>query len=77
MKTITLGGLKPRRQTLGLTQQAVADRIGVARSAIANWETGQGLPMAALLPALAVALECSIDELYQVPESGTGEEDRI
>lgn len=73
MKTITLAGLRPRREALGLTQQAVADRAGVDRSNIANWETGRSLPMAALLPALAMALECSIDELYQVPESGTGE----
>ena len=74
MKTTTLAGLAAKRAAAGLTQQALADRVGVDRPNVANWETGRSLPLAALLPALAEALGCTIDELYQVPDSGTGEE---
>lgn len=73
MKTTTkLEGLRLRRLALKLTQQQLADLLGLERSNVAAWETGRGLPSAALLPKLAEVLHCSIDELY-VPDSGTEE----
>ena len=73
MKTTPkLEGLRPRRLALGLTQQQLADALCMQRTNIAVWETGQGLPSAALLPRLAELLHCSIDELF-VPDLGTGE----
>lgn len=73
MKTTTrLEGLRPRRIAQGLTQQQLADALSLERSNVAAWETGRGLPSAALLPRLAELLHCSIDELF-VSDSGTGE----
>ena len=73
MKTTPkLEGLRPRRIAQGLTQQQLADVLELNRSTVAVWETGQGLPSAALLPRLAELLHCSIDELF-VSDSGTGE----
>lgn len=51
------------RKALGLTQQDLADRVGVTSQAVSKWETEASLPDTALLPALAKLLETSIDEL--------------
>lgn len=51
------------RRSQGLTQQQLADRIGVTNRAVSKWETGQGLPDIAVLPELAQALGCTVDEL--------------
>lgn len=75
MRTITLTGLATKRAAAGMTQQALADKLGILRSNIANWETGQSLPLAALLPALAEALGCTIDELFRAPEPAAERQD--
>ena len=51
------------RRSKGLTQQQLADRIGVTNRAVSKWETGQGLPDVAVLPELARVLGCTVDEL--------------
>lgn len=51
------------RRAHGLTQQQLAERLGVTNRAVSKWETGQGLPDIALLPALAAALDTTTDEL--------------
>lgn len=58
-----------RRKALGLTQAQLAEKIGVARSAVAMWETGAGNPRFQTLPALAKALECTMDELLEAEAS--------
>lgn len=55
------------RRRAGLSRQQLADMIGVTRQAVFNYETGVGWPSAGLLPAIAGALVCSIDELYELP----------
>ena len=51
------------RRARGLTQQQLAAELGVTNRAVSKWETGQGLPDIALLPALAAALGITVDEL--------------
>ena len=51
------------RSSKGLTQEQLASILNIDRSTIAKWETGQSLPRAELLPKLAAALGCTIDEL--------------
>ncbi len=46
-----------------LTQEEVADKIGVDRSTVAKWETGTASPRADKLPLLARILNCTVDEL--------------
>lgn len=48
----------------GLTGRQVAEALGVAPSAVSKWVSGQGVPRADKLPALADVLCCTIDELY-------------
>ncbi len=43
--------------------------LQVTQAAVANWEAGTAYPRAAQLPALAKALNCSIDELYNGEEA--------
>ena len=52
-----------RRKESGLTQQALADRLGLTNKAVSKWETGDGLPDITILPALAENLGVSVDEL--------------
>ncbi len=52
-----------RRKALGMTQQELADKTGVGRTTVTMWETGAGNPRIQVLPALAKALQCTVDEL--------------
>ena len=66
--TKRLEGLAPRRRAVGLSQQAVANALGVERATVGMWETGANWPSARVLPALADLLCCTIDDLYTAPE---------
>lgn len=55
--------ISTRRKALGLTQQALADKLHITNKAVSKWETGEGLPDIGLLKELAFVLEISIDEL--------------
>ena len=45
------------------TQDELAKRLGVERSAVAKWESGKSQPQAARLVALAEIFGCIVDEL--------------
>ncbi|MBR3235117.1 MAG: response regulator [Atopobiaceae bacterium] len=62
------------RADKGLSQQQLANRLHVTRSAVANWETGHRLPNAAMISQIARALNsdaafllAAADESYGVP----------
>lgn len=61
--------IRKLREMHTMTQQQLADSLGVARSAIANWESGIAKPRADLLPQLAALFHCTIDELFRDPET--------
>ena len=61
--------IKEAREKAGLTQQDLADELGVGQSTVAMWETQKSLPRTDKLPALAKILGCTIDELLKVEES--------
>ena len=64
--------IKELRESKGITQIQLADRMKVSRSTIANWEVGNRLPDLSMLARLAKALETEpyvlIDELSQPQE---------
>ena len=60
--------IKELRKSAGLTQSELAQKLNVSFQAVGKWERGESYPSAALLPELAKALNCSIDELYTPPE---------
>ena len=51
------------RRRAGLSQEALADRLGVSRQSVSKWETGESTPDIAKLPALAAAFGVSVDWL--------------
>ena len=55
--------ISEQRKTNNLTQQELADKIGVTRKAISRWETGRGYPDIELLPKIAEIFSITINEL--------------
>lgn len=55
--------IRSRRQELGLTQAALAERIHVSAKAVSKWERAAGMPDAAIVPALSAALGVSANSL--------------
>ena len=53
------------RKKTGLTQEDLAKTVDVKRSTVSMWESGQSMPRAELIPKLAEALGCSIDEIFE------------
>jgi len=46
------------------TMLDLAKKLGVSVPTVSRWESGEDYPAAARLPALASALDCTIDELF-------------
>ncbi|ALG47642.1 helix-turn-helix transcriptional regulator [Clostridium perfringens] len=56
--------LKISRVEKGLSQQALADLVGVSRNTISSIETGQFNPTAKLALILCIALDKKFEELF-------------
>ena len=59
-----MNALQELRKKKGLSQAQLAESLGVIQKAVSQWETGETLPTADKLPAIADALGCTIDELF-------------
>ena len=55
--------LAEQRKRRKITQQELADFIGVTKASVSKWETGQSYPDITLLPLLAAYFDLSIDDL--------------
>lgn len=51
------------RREKKITQEDLADFIGVTKAAVSKWETGQSLPDILILPQLAAYFDVTVDEL--------------
>ena len=58
--------LKPAREALGLTQAALAERVGVSRKTINTVENGVFVPSTLLALKLAAALGRPVEALFRV-----------
>ena len=65
--------LKKRREELGLSRSELADRLGVSRSAVGNYETGVSAPKEEVLLRLFDALHVEPNYLYRDAYRGGGE----
>jgi transcriptional regulator with XRE-family HTH domain len=65
--------IKKARKECGLSQEQLAEKLSLSRSAIAKWEAGNGLPDVDNLKALAQLLGVSVDYLLD----DTGEMDEL
>ena len=56
--------IREMRKGKSLTQDALAQAVGVSVQAVSKWETSQSLPDITLLPAIADFFEISMDTLF-------------
>lgn len=64
MNTLRLAeNISRLRKEKKITQDTLADFIGVTKASVSKWETGQCLPDILLLPELASFFDVSVDEL--------------
>ncbi len=59
------GNLYRARKSRGLSQEAVAEKLGVSRQTISKWETDETLPDIRQSKRLAVLYGLSLDELIE------------
>jgi transcriptional regulator with XRE-family HTH domain len=64
--TLRRQGLSRRRKAVGLTQESLAEHLGVERSTVVRWEAGDTEPLPWIRPKLARALQVSIDQLAEL-----------
>jgi transcriptional regulator with XRE-family HTH domain len=57
------------RRASGLTQELLADRLGVTSQAVSKWERQLSCPDVSLLPAMAEVFGVDIDELFLCGEA--------
>ncbi len=63
-KLILKNNLKETRSEKGLSQQQLADMVGVSRNTISSIETGQFNPTAKLALVLCIALDKKFEDLF-------------
>ena len=62
--------LASRRRFLRMTQEELANRMGVSKSAVAKWETDGGLPDRENLGKLAESIHIPVEDLHKVIRHG-------
>lgn len=60
--------LKKRREAAGMTQEALAEKVGVVRQTISNIECGLALPSVSTALAIAEVLEFSWFKFFSSAE---------
>ena len=61
--------IKRLRQEKGITQETLADFLGVTFQSISRWERGDGYPDITLLPAIASFFDITVDDLFGISKS--------
>jgi len=62
--------LRTLRMQKGITQEALANHLGITPQSVGKWERGEGFPDITLLPLMADLFDCSIDELFSRKAKG-------
>jgi len=55
--------INQKRKEKGITQEQLADYIGVSKASVSKWESGQSYPDILLLPEIATYFNITVDEL--------------
>jgi pentatricopeptide repeat protein len=63
---MTIGkNIKALRESLGLTQEQLAEKLHISYQAVSKWETSQNVPDTMMLPAISKIFGVTIDELFR------------
>lgn len=62
--------IRKYREAAGLSKSELARKMKVSLPTVCRWEKGEDFPAAARIPALASALDCTIDELFERKPAG-------
>lgn len=60
--------IKTLRAGKGLTQEKLAQELGVTPQAVSRWENGSAMPDISLLPALSVCFGVRIDDFFELSD---------
>ncbi len=63
--------LRRRRLSLGLSQGALSALAGLSRQTLSGLEHGRGIPSTAVALKLARALECRVEDLFELADEST------
>lgn len=66
--------IRAHRERMGWTQEALAERCGVVKSAVSMWETGDRKPDIVMVKRLAGIFGCTTDELLAGIDTENGKE---
>ena len=58
--------IRQLRAKAGLTQEQLAERLGIGPQSVSKWETGVAMPDISLLPTLAEVFGVTIDDLFDL-----------
>ena len=61
------------RREKGLTQDGLAELLGVTAQAVSKWERGESMPETAMLPKLAEIFDVSLDSLFGLEKNPIAE----
>lgn len=62
--------VRRHRLSSGMTQQALADRLGVTRQTVLSIEKGKYTPSVALALSMAEVFDVSVETLFQLNKGG-------
>ncbi len=65
--------IKSFRTVKGITQEILAQELGVSAQAVSRWENGAAMPDIALLPALSVYFGVRIDDFFELSDEAQQE----
>lgn len=61
--------LRRLRQKKNITQETLADYLGITPQSVGKWERGEGYPDITMLPKLALYFDVTVDELLDVGQA--------
>ena len=61
--------LRTLRQQKNVTQEALANHLGITPQSVGKWERGEGYPDITLLPKIALYFDVTVDELLNVDKA--------
>ncbi len=69
MKITIKEKLKELRKKNDITQEQLANHLGISQQSVCKWERGEGYPDITLLPAIALYFGITLDELMGIDEA--------